>query len=165
MKTEIKDDGTANASGPKAATIPAWDYRRAVLRQVEVASFIHATKGEKYSALLPLFGLHPMEIAAENLRQLAKNADSLSRIERSKIILNQVRARRRATFGTDTDEDILEKVATLHRQSCPDKDGRSIRSNGPQFTLRPQDLPWIFIQRVAGLERFALRLPRQRFDR
>src|SRR5579863_7729054 len=122
LKTEIKDDGTANASGPKAATIPAWDYRRAVLRQVEVASFIHATKGEKYSALLPLFGLHPMEIAAENLRQLAKNADSLSRIERSKIILNQVRARRRATFGTDTDEDILEKVATLHRQSCPDKD-------------------------------------------
>ena len=30
----------------------------------EVAAFIHDTKGGKYSALLPLLGLHEMEVAA-----------------------------------------------------------------------------------------------------
>src|SRR4029077_5093558 len=62
VKIEIKDDGSATASGSMAAALHGWDYRRTVLRQDEVVSFIQNTKGEKYSALLPLFGLQPMEI-------------------------------------------------------------------------------------------------------
>jgi hypothetical protein len=45
-----------------------------------VAAFIADTKGKKYSALLPLLGLHRLEIAAENLRQLSKAV-----IEESKL--------------------------------------------------------------------------------
>jgi hypothetical protein len=84
---EIKEDETTNASG----SIGVWDYRRTVLRQDEVAAFIHETKGGKYSALLPLFGLHPMEIAAENLRQLAKKVASLCQLEQSKATLGQIK--------------------------------------------------------------------------
>ncbi len=73
VTTEIKSDGSAKTSG----SIRAWDYRRTVLRQDEVAAFIKHTKGDKYSALVPLFGLQPMELAAENLRQLGKNVESL----------------------------------------------------------------------------------------
>ena len=122
VKIEIKDDGSANVSGSMAAALQGWDYRRTVLRQDEVVSFIQNTKGEKYSALLPLFGLQPMEIAAENLRQLTRNIDSLSQIDRSKAILNQTKVKRQSTFGTSTDEEILKKIGTLHGKYCADRD-------------------------------------------
>ena len=65
-----------------------WDYRQTVLRQSEVSDFIHDTKGNKYSALLPLFGLHNLEIAAENLRQLAKNIETEAKLNEKKTSLN-----------------------------------------------------------------------------
>ena len=117
VKTNIKDDGSTFSSG----SIGIWDYRRTVLRQGEVVEFIQDTKGNKYSALLPLFGLQQMEVAAENLRQLSKNVESLSQIESSKAALNQVKTRRVATFGTDTDEEILKKIEGLHGKYCADK--------------------------------------------
>src|SRR5216684_6931284 len=95
VKTEITSDGSAKSSG----SIATWDYRRTILRQDEVAAFIQNTKGDKYSALLPLFGLQPLEVAAENLRQVAKNVESLSQVEQRKAILGHVNARRRAAFG------------------------------------------------------------------
>jgi hypothetical protein len=121
VNTEIKDDGSTNRSGSMVPAIGAWDYRRIVLRQDEVVAFIHDTKGGKYSALLPLFGLHQMEVAAENLRQLAKNVESLSQLEQSKATLGHVKARRKTTFGTDTDEQILKKIEGLHGKYCGDK--------------------------------------------
>lgn len=54
------------------------DPARLVLRQDEVSEFIHATKGEKYSVLLPLLGLEHLEVAAENLHQLARRIRSRS---------------------------------------------------------------------------------------
>ena len=69
-----------------------WDYRRTVLRQDEVAAFIHDTKGDKYSALLPLLGLDQMEVAAENLRQLAKAVEKESRLSETRVALKQVEA-------------------------------------------------------------------------
>lgn len=114
---EIKNDGTAKTTGP----VTGWDYRRTVLRQDEVAAFIKDTKGAKYSALLPLLGLHRLEVAAENLRQLARNVESLSQLEKGKDTLAQVTARRCEIFGADNDVGILDKIATLHRTYCPDK--------------------------------------------
>jgi AAA15 family ATPase/GTPase len=58
LKTEISRDGSFKSSGTDGAEIRMWDYRRTILRQDEVAAFIHDTKGVKYSALLPLLGLH-----------------------------------------------------------------------------------------------------------
>jgi hypothetical protein len=120
-KIEINEDGSTNGSGPMLNAISEWDYRRTVLRQDEVVAFIHDTKGGKYSALLPLFGLHEMEIAAENLRQVAKNVESLSALDRVKLAVDQAHAKRRATFGVDTEEEILRKLGDLHGKYCADK--------------------------------------------
>jgi len=117
VKTEIKSDGSTKSSG----TISGWDYRRTVLRQDEVIAFIQDTKGDKYSALLPLFGLQQMEVAAENLRQLARNVESLSQVEQRKVALGQVTIKRKAAFGTNTDIQILKKIEELHGKYCADK--------------------------------------------
>jgi DNA-directed RNA polymerase subunit RPC12/RpoP len=86
-----------------------------------VAAFIHHTKGGKYSALLPLLGLHQIEVAAENLRQVVKLVESLSKVKEAKATFRQVDARRRATFGTANDDDILRRIENLHAEYCPDK--------------------------------------------
>lgn len=119
LKTEIRSDGSTKSSG----SIRAWDYRRTVLRQGEVVDFIQDTKGDKYSALLPLFGLQQMEVAAENLRQVAKNVESLSQVEQRRVALGLVNARRKALFGADADAQILKKVEELHGKHCADKAG------------------------------------------
>ncbi len=121
LKTEITEDGSTKSSGAMMATMDQWDYRRTVLRQDEVAAFIHDTKGGKYSALLPLLGLHQMEVAAENLRQVAKTVESLSELKETKATLKQVDAKRKATFGTDSDEGILKKIEGLHAKYCADE--------------------------------------------
>ena len=73
-----------------------WEYKRTVLRQNEVSEFIHGTKGEKYSALLPLFGLHKMEVAAENCRKLARTVQVESELIEKKNKLKQVDNRRQS---------------------------------------------------------------------
>ncbi|HXR05090.1 MAG TPA: hypothetical protein VN836_10330 [Verrucomicrobiae bacterium] len=46
---EMEQNGKYSCSGVEA--VSGWDYGRTILRQDEVAAFIHGTKGEKYSAL------------------------------------------------------------------------------------------------------------------
>lgn len=121
LKTEITQDGSPTSSGAEAVAMPSWDYRRTVLRQDEVGEFIHDTKGGKYSALLPLLGLHHMEVAVENLRQLAKSVTEQSKLREIKVMLKQVETKRKATFGTDSDEQILAKISKLHAMYCTDK--------------------------------------------
>jgi len=62
---EIETDGKYILAGINA--MKDWDLGRTILRQDEVARFIHGTKGEKYSDLLPLFGLQELEVPAANL--------------------------------------------------------------------------------------------------
>jgi hypothetical protein len=121
LMTEIRKDGSSTRVGAQETAIDAWDYRRTVLRQNEVADFIHATKGAKYSALLPLLGLSRLEVAAENLRQLAKALDEEAKLGETKIRLKQVDAKRSTIFGADADDQILRKVAELHLKYCPDQ--------------------------------------------
>ena len=64
LKVEISENGSSTSTGDDAISMDTWDYRRTILRQDEVAEFIHDTKGDKYSALLPLLGLEQMEVAA-----------------------------------------------------------------------------------------------------
>jgi hypothetical protein len=91
-----------------------WDYRRTVLKQDEVAAFIHNTKGGKYSALLPLLRLHQMEVAA-------KNVEVQSKLKEAKVTLKEVEAKRKATFGEDSDDQIHKKILELHATYCTDK--------------------------------------------
>ncbi|MFC1879347.1 AAA family ATPase [Chloroflexota bacterium] len=58
-----------------------FDLERFILRQDEVAKFIHATKGEKYSVLLPLLGLEEMEQAADNFNILIKSIENRSSLK------------------------------------------------------------------------------------
>jgi hypothetical protein len=118
LKTEITQDGSPTSSGAEAVAMRTWDYRRTVLRQDEVGAFIHDTKGGKYSALLPLLGLHQMEVAAENLRQLAKSVNEQSKLRETKVTLKEAETKRRATFGTDSDDQILRKIKALHAKYC-----------------------------------------------
>jgi len=121
IKTEIKNDGTASSHG----SVTNWDYRRTVLRQGEVVQFIQDTKGDKYSALLPLFGLQELEVAAENLRQLARNVESLSQLEQRKASLHQALAARKNAFGPADDIQIRATIDRLFEEYCKGKMGAS----------------------------------------
>lgn len=121
LKTVITLDGFSTSSGAEAVAMHLWDYRRTVLRQDEVAAFIHNTKGGKYSALLPLLGLHKMEVMAENLRQLAQSVEVQSKLKETKATLKEVEIKRKATFGADSDDQILTKIQELHETHCTGK--------------------------------------------
>ena len=108
----------------ESAAMHAWDYRRTVLRQDEVAAFIHDTKGGKYSALLPLLGLHSLEVAAENLRQLVKSIEEASRLREINVSLKEIEAKRKVTFGTKSDlDDIFREIEGLHAKYCTENAG------------------------------------------
>jgi hypothetical protein len=96
-----------------------WDYQRVVLRQDEVAEFIRSRKGEKYSALLPLFGLHELEVAAENLRQLARSVEYQARLPHKQGALGQITAKRKQVFGGDSVAAIEAKIEGLYRKYSP----------------------------------------------
>ena len=115
----MEQNGKYSCSGTE--TLSSWDYGRTILRQDEVAAFIHGTKGEKYSALLPLFGLHPLEVAAQNVRQLAREIEQQFDIAQLRILLGQVESNRRMVFGDDDDAQILTKIGALHTKYAPDK--------------------------------------------
>ncbi len=117
-KTTINKEGVIRNTTSETSHIDSWDYRRTILRQDEVARFIQITKGEKYSALLPLLGLQHMEIAAENLRRLAKAVEQTSNLREIKAVLDELLTRRRAVFGDADDVAIFCSVDSLHDEYC-----------------------------------------------
>jgi energy-coupling factor transporter ATP-binding protein EcfA2/endogenous inhibitor of DNA gyrase (YacG/DUF329 family) len=121
LTTKIERNGTSTSSGASAVSMGSWGYQRTVLRQDEVAAFIRHRKGEKYSALLPLLGLSQMEMAAENLRQLVKSVKQESKLNETTIKLKEVETRRKDTFGTDDNHQILKKIETLFAKYCAGK--------------------------------------------
>jgi len=118
LKTEIRRNGTFESVGGVAGHITTWEYQRTILRQDELANFIRETKGDKYSALLPLLGLHEMEIAAENLRQLAKSVEQQAKLKEMKNSLTTMDAKRKATFGSATGDEIAKKSQDLRAKYC-----------------------------------------------
>lgn len=119
--TEIKRNGSSISSGAESVAMGSWDYQHTVLRQDEVAAFIRDTKGGKYSALLPLLGLNQIEVAAENLRQLAKSIDQQAKPKETKLALEGVEAKKKTAFGTSTDKQVLDKIEQFHTKYCADK--------------------------------------------
>jgi ribose 1,5-bisphosphokinase PhnN len=113
----IAANGAATQTG--AVDMTTWDYRRTVLRQDEMSRFIHSAKGTKYSDLLPLLGLGDLEIAAENLRQLAKTIEQQAKLKEKKGTAAEVARKRKQTFGNASDGGIETKVVELHKKYCP----------------------------------------------
>jgi energy-coupling factor transporter ATP-binding protein EcfA2 len=116
--TAISKMGVATSSGADATAIRTWDYRQTVLRQNEVSAFIQDTKGNKYSALLPLLGLRHLEVAAENLRQLRKAVEQESNLSAAQSELDALEEKRRKTLGEASDAVIVERMKALHAKYC-----------------------------------------------
>jgi DNA repair exonuclease SbcCD ATPase subunit len=129
LRIEVRRDGTFSSSG--AAEVGNWDYQRTVLRQDEVAAFISSTKGDKYSALLPLLGLDDIEVAAENLRQLVKTVRQQARLSDKSAELQQITVKRKEVFGEVDEEEIRVEIQELHGKYCP-----STRPDGDLLDLR-----------------------------
>ncbi len=119
VTAQLEQNGKYTCSGIE--TLSGWDYGRTILRQDEVAAFIHGTKGDKYSALLPLFGLHPLELAALNVQHLAKEIERQFDLTQIRILLGQVEPNKKRIFGDDDYAQILAKVVALHAKHAPDK--------------------------------------------
>lgn len=115
-ETKIEKNGSNTPTGD--GDISQWDYHRTILRQNEVADFISYTKGDKYSALLPLFGLGSLEITAENLRQLEKYIEQESALPEKKLKISLVREKRNKSFGEANDTLIEKDLKKLHESYC-----------------------------------------------
>lgn len=109
--TGKKKDAATNAMNK-------WDYRHTVLRQHEVAEFIQSSKGDKYSILLPLFGLQGIETAAQNLNKLAKLTQNQSELAVKKGELKNSKDKFKQEFGDDNYEVIENKIVELHGKYC-----------------------------------------------
>lgn len=120
LSTIIAQNGTFTTSG-NTAGVDSWAYQRTILRQDEIAAFIQDTKLAKYSTLLPLLGFGHLEIAAENLRQLVKSIEKESKIKDIQDALKVLDAKRETVFNSDSDEQILERIKSLHSRYCSDK--------------------------------------------
>jgi hypothetical protein len=119
LNVTIAPNGAQTRTSASGVKIEDWDYRRTVLRQDEVAEFIRSRKGEKYSALLPLFGLHELEVAAENLRKLAQSVETQAKLPQKQGALGQITARRKQVFGNDGDAAIEARIEALYHKYCP----------------------------------------------
>ena len=86
--------------------LASWRSAQLILRQDEVARFIHATKGEKYSALLPLLGLGEIETVVENLHRLAREVAKQGQVA-------ELEARIAASAGADGLDAARETLARL----------------------------------------------------
>ena len=118
FKIEFNPNGSSKRLGGEGISMGEWEYRQTVLRQDEVAQFIHDTKGGKYSALLPLFGLHKFEVAAENLRKLRRTVQNEAKASEKNAYIKQATIQRQATFADQSDEQIVEAIHGLHARYC-----------------------------------------------
>lgn len=144
LSIKIARNGTYTMSGAEAINMSGWDYPRTVLRQDEVAKFISYTKGQKYSALLPLLGLHELEIAADNLRKLGKTVDTESQLTKKQGQLEVANTKRTKSFGNDTDAQIEEKIEVRHKTYCP-------KSNVEDVLARCKELEKALTLRIDAL--------------
>jgi energy-coupling factor transporter ATP-binding protein EcfA2 len=106
----IARDGTVTSKGSESPAISTWDYKRIVLRQDEVSAFIADTKGDKYSAILPLLGLGPLEVTAENIRHISKAVDDASKLRERKAFFTITQVIRDTHFVNLSDEEIAATI-------------------------------------------------------
>ena len=114
LHIEFKPTGPSKTQSSPTISMEDWGYRQTVLRQDEVSAFIHDTKGDKYSALLPLFGLQHLEVAAENIRQLAKALTSEANLNQKNAKLGLIEQQRHDVFGSQSYDDIVNNIKGLY---------------------------------------------------
>lgn len=117
-ETVFLKNGSFTKTQTSQKTLDTWEYKHTILRQNEVAAFIQSSKGNKYSALLPLFGLDQMETAAENLRKIGKNVAQESHLSEKKSEYKRFEIKRTEVFGADSDDQVVTQVKSLHTKYC-----------------------------------------------
>ena len=116
IETTIAPNGTHSTKcSPEALsqTLQTWKVDQLLLRQDEVANFIHATKGEKYSVLLPLLGLEHLEQAADNLHQLQQRVAAISELTRKEVELQTLTKTVTQIFPDASEESIAQALKGL----------------------------------------------------
>jgi len=93
-----------------------WNVESHLLRQDEVARFILYTKGQKYSALLPLLGLDTLEQAGENLHQLSTKVTERSSIEEHKTQLNMLSKEALTVLESLESDQVFDDLTKLAAQ-------------------------------------------------
>ena len=76
IEANISQTGKINfeaSSSELLAAVQDWEVQRHILRQNEVADFIHQTKSKKYSVLSPLLGLQEFEETAQNMERIKES--------------------------------------------------------------------------------------------
>lgn len=120
INVSIRPDGVAKFQCEPAnltSTVQSWDLERFILRQDEVARFIHATKGEKYSVLLPLLGQEELEHAAGNIRALSKAVEErgkLSELKTRKDVLVREVLQHLPDMLPETINQVLYELVTTY---------------------------------------------------
>lgn len=113
VDVEISPSGVFELAVEGDARFHELDCGRTVLRQDEVSDFVHSTKGQKYSVLLPLLGLAHLETAAENFRQLGKAILKESGIKEAEVSLRSARATFDQVFADAEPESADAVIAGL----------------------------------------------------
>lgn len=124
LEVLIQSNGEFACNGTAKDSIESWDYRRTILRQSEVADFINGTKGDKYSDILPLLGLRPLELTAENFRQIARTIDYGEDKSKLESRLEEIKSRRVNKFGTINDEQLFKLLDQIYTK-YGSKDGET----------------------------------------
>jgi len=140
IRANISPDGRPSlASEPAklATAVQGWELQRLLLRQDEVADFVHAPKGDKYSVLLPLLGLDGLERAAENLRQLGQRVRNVSELAHKEQTLEALSTAAKQHFGDLTELKVAEFLNRLA--------ARYVRQP-------PKDLPALTNALASGIE-------------
>jgi energy-coupling factor transporter ATP-binding protein EcfA2 len=113
VRITIAPGGTHTVSGDGLPHLASWDCRRTVLRQDEVSQFVHSTKGEKYSVLLPLLGLGHLETAAENFRHLGAAVVKQSRIKEVNAALKGAQIQFQSIYDNDIPKTAMAGLTQL----------------------------------------------------
>lgn len=96
-----------------SSSVEHWDYRCTALRQEELSAFIRATKGDKYSAVLPLLGLSHLEMVAENLHKLVKAVERKGDLQALRAKCALAADRRKEIFGEQSNAQLLDRLEQL----------------------------------------------------
>lgn len=118
-RAEISAGGKCQTkASPKsvAGALSSVGLERLLLRQEEVSNFIHATKGQKYSVLLPLLGLEGLEWAATNFELLIKAVTKKTSLEQKRGRAELLEAELHETWPSLSAEEATRELEGLAKR-------------------------------------------------
>ena len=118
VSAAIRSTGAVTYLG--AVALQGWQRERLILRQDQVSAFVQADKAEKYSSILPIIGLEPLELVATNIRGLSRRIMSESGVQRDRGALAELQGKWNEA-GISTAE-AGARVKALHSRFIPDSE-------------------------------------------